>query len=68
MKRTKLIAFRGERTQQDMAKHYGVSQQSWSLWEKGESAPNVVTMKKLEKDSGVPMESLFPDVFEEAAT
>ena len=68
MKREKLIAFRGDNTQQDMSSRYGVSQQAWSHWEKGISKPNVVLMRKIEKDSGIPMEELFPDVFKEAAT
>lgn len=35
MKREKLIAFRGERSQVDMASLYGVTQQAWSKWELG---------------------------------
>ena len=62
MKREKLIAFRGKRSQADMATTYGVSQQAWSMWEKGTSKPNVVIMKRLEVDSGIPMEELFFDV------
>lgn len=58
MKREKLIAFRGKRSQADMATTYGVSQQAWSMWEKRTSKPNVVIMKKLELDSGIPMEEL----------
>lgn len=46
-----------------MAKKYGVSQQAWFKWENGDSKPNVVIMKKIEDDSGVPMESIFFDVF-----
>lgn len=61
--RERLIKFRGERSQDLMAKTYGVTQQSWSLWEKGLSKPNIIIMKRLEQDSGIPMESLFPDVF-----
>lgn len=63
MKRETLIKYRGKRTQAEMAKKYGVSQQSWCKWEKGESKPNVVIMKQIEIDSGVPMESIFFDVF-----
>ena len=63
MKREKLIAFRGNRSQSDMAAVYGVSQQAWSMWEMGALKPNVVTMKRLEIDSGIPMEELFFDVF-----
>lgn len=63
MKREKLIAFRGNRTQAEMAAMYGVTQQAWGQWEKGSKTPVVVTMKRLEVDSGVPMEELFFDVF-----
>ena len=63
MKREKLSAFRGERSQADMAAIYGVSQQAWSKWEMGIWKPNVVIMKQLEVDSGIPMEDLFFDVF-----
>lgn len=63
MKREKLIAFRGKRSQADMATVYGVSQQAWSMWEMGTLKPKVVTMKRLEMDSGIPMEELFFDVF-----
>lgn len=66
MKRTLLIKFRGDQTQQDMSARYGVSQQAWSKWEQGLTNPSVVIMKRLEKDSGIPMEQLFPDVFAEA--
>jgi DNA-binding XRE family transcriptional regulator len=61
--RERLIKFRGERSQGLMAKIYGVTQQAWSLWEKGLSKPNIIIMKRLEQDSGFPMEELFPDVF-----
>lgn len=63
MRREKLIAFRGSRTQAEMAARYGVSQQAWGQWETGKKTPVVVTMKKLEFDSGIPMEELFFDVF-----
>jgi transcriptional regulator with XRE-family HTH domain len=46
-----------------MAARYGVSQQAWGQWETGKKTPVVVTMKKLEFDSGIPMEELFFDVF-----
>ena len=55
----KLSTFRGSRTQREMAEHYGVSQQLWSLWEKGERTPPAATMLRLQQDSGIPMEQLF---------
>ena len=63
MKREHLIAFRGKRTQAEMASQYGVTQQSWSLWERGENTPSLPIMKQLEDDIGIPMEDIFFDVF-----
>ena len=63
MKRKPLINFRGKRSQAEMAVAYGVSQQAWSYWENGVSAPSIAMMQRLERDSGVPMEVLFYDVF-----
>ncbi len=63
MKREKLVEYRGNRSQAVMAKMYGVSQQCWCKWENGENKPSVVLMKKMEMDSGMPMEVLFFDVF-----
>ncbi len=63
MKRTKLIEFRGTNSQAEMGKRYGVTQQAWSSWENGETSPNVVIMRQIEKDSGVAMEIIFFDVF-----
>ena len=62
--RDKLIEYRGNRTQAYMAKKYGVSQQAWNRWEKGDCKPNVVIMRQIEIDSGTPMEVLFFDVFD----
>lgn len=63
MKREKLIKYRGKRSQAEMAKKYGVTQQAWCKWEQGESKPGVVIMKKIEVDSGMPMETIFFDIF-----
>ena len=63
MKREHLILFRGNRTQTEMANLYGVTQQSWSMWERGENTPSLPIMKKLEDDIGIPMEEIFFDVF-----
>ena len=63
MKRMDLIKYRGEKSQADMAKKYNVSQQAWSSWENGEKTPGVAIMKQIENDSGIPMEKLFFDVF-----
>lgn len=63
MKRERLIEYRGGRTQVEMAARYGVSQQAWQKWESGEITPTVDKMKRLEDDSGIPMEVLFFDAF-----
>ena len=63
MKREKLIEFRGKRSQEYMASLYGVTQQAWSKWEQGTAKPGVVIMKRIELDSGIPMESIFFDIF-----
>jgi len=63
MKRDALIAYRGKRTQEEMARKYKVSQQAWCRWENGEAKPKVETMKQLERDIGKPMEYIFFDVF-----
>ncbi|WP_144348606.1 helix-turn-helix transcriptional regulator [Sporomusa termitida] len=61
--RTKLIEFRSGRTQAEMGARYGVSQQSWSYWERGVKCPCPFIMKKIADDAGVPMEIIFGDVF-----
>lgn len=61
--REKLIKFRGNRSQEQMAKCYKVSQQLWSKWERGVICPSPAMMLLLEKDSGIPMEDLFFDSF-----
>ena len=64
VKRDALISYRGKRSQAEMAQLYGVSQQLWSCWEKGITSPSLPIIKKLEEDSGVPMEKLFFDLFD----
>lgn len=61
--RDRLIEYRGDRSQQEMAKIYNVTQQAWSGWETGALTPGVVIMKRLENDSGIPMEEIFFDFF-----
>ena len=63
MKRDKLIAYRGSRTQAEMGTLYKVTYQARGQWESGVKTPTVDKMKRLELDSGIPMEELFPDVF-----
>ena len=63
MKRQSLIDYRGDRSQKEMGERYGVTQQAWSQWENGDKKPDVTIMKQIEKDSGIPMEVIFFDVF-----
>ena len=62
-KNVALIAYRGERAQIEMAAMYGVSQQLWSCWENGISTPALSIMKRIEDDSGIPMEYMFCNAF-----
>ena len=63
MKREELIKYRGDRTQEEMGRLYGVKQQTWCTWENGIAKPNLATMKRIEIDSGISMEILFFDAF-----
>ena len=63
MKRQLIIAYRGERTQEEMAKLYGVTQQTWSGWENGTYVPQLPLMKRLSDDIGRPMQDIFFDAF-----
>lgn len=66
MKRTALISYRGERSQVEMAKKYGVSQALWSNWENGTKTPRVRMMFRLAEDSSIPVKELFYDIFNKA--
>lgn len=61
--RPELIAFRGNRSQEEIARHYNVSQQAWSKYERGIATPPPALMLQLEKDSKIKMEVLFFDAF-----
>ena len=63
MKRKALIRYRCEKTQAEIAKEFGVAQQTWAAWENGKSQPPAYMMKRLENAIGVPMEEIFFDVF-----
>lgn len=59
--RNKLILFRGDRTQAEMGRLYGVSQQAWATWESGGVVPRGQIMFKISQDAGIPIEDLFFD-------
>lgn len=61
--RDALIRYRGDRSQEEMASIYGVSQQTWSCWENGKATPTAKLMSKISKDAGLPVEVLFLDIF-----
>lgn len=63
--RDKLIKYRGKRSQEEMAKMYGVSQQAWSKYENGTAVPSPSIMLRIERDSGVKMEDIFFDKFKQ---
>ena len=59
MKRDNLIKFRGDRTQQEMGDRYGVGQQTWSAWERGDITPSAKNMRKISRDAGMTVDELF---------
>lgn len=61
--RKALIDYRGKRTQEAMGKLFGVSQQTWSCWETGQSTPPAKVMQRIAKKSCKPLKVLFPDIF-----
>ena len=46
---------RGKNSQADMAEKYGVSQQTWSSWEKGRTIPDNEIMLSMENDFNIPI-------------
>ena len=54
-----LMNFRGERTQSEMAKQYEVTQQMWSLRERGKSFPKPDIMKKIASDAESTVDAIF---------
>ena len=59
MKRVKIIEFRGNRSQIEMANIYGVSQQAWSKYENGTTKPELELMVKISNDMGEKIEDIF---------
>ena len=58
-----LKLLRGERSQSELAKRFGVSQQGWQSWESGRTVPDNPTMLKMETEFQIPMEVIFFDSF-----
>ena len=59
MKKNLLKTLRGNKSQLEIAKEYGVSQQCWQSWETGRTVPDNATMLRMENNFGVPMEHIF---------
>ncbi|MBR2518352.1 MAG: helix-turn-helix transcriptional regulator [Selenomonadaceae bacterium] len=68
MKKNLLKDLRGAKSQLEIAKEYGVSQQGWQSWEIGRTLPDNATMLKMEKNFNVPMEVIFFDSFNHKTT
>ena len=54
-----LIAYRGKKSQREMAEKYGVSQQTWSIWESGRATPRPAMMKRIADDIKKPIDKIF---------
>lgn len=63
MKRNKLIELRGDRSQQEIANLLGMTQQYYSLIEKGERGIQAKYFKRFETLFNEKMEVLAPDIF-----
>lgn len=58
-KRKALIQYRGSRSQAEMGRKYGVTQQAWSQWENSIHAPSAATMHRIATDANLPIETIF---------
>ena len=58
-KRKALIQYRGSRSQAEMGRKYGVTQQAWSQWENSINAPSAATMHRIATDANLPIEIIF---------
>lgn len=58
--RRALVNLRGERTQSEIAKVYGTSQQNWFHWETGVSRPRDYSlMERIAKDAKASVSEIF---------
>lgn len=58
--RKALVYLRGERTQSEVAKAYGTSQQNWFHWETGVSRPrDYALMERIAKDAKASVSEIF---------
>ena len=63
MKKNRCKELRGKRSQSDIAKFLGVTQQQYSNIEKSENPPKMETCIKLSKIFNKPINYIFPDIF-----
>lgn len=63
-KRLKEIRKMNKLTQEDIAKDINISRTFYTRLELGTRNPSIKTAKKLEILFNIPMEELFPDIFE----
>lgn len=63
MEKNLLRILRGNKTQQQMANQYDVSQQTWFSWESGRTNPSNEIMLRMENDFCIPMEVIFFNSF-----
>lgn len=61
--RYELIKARGKENQSKIASYCGVTQQTYSHWERGKSNPSIKHILMLEQLFNVPKEVLFSDLF-----
>ena len=59
MHKNLLQLLRGDNPQAEMAKRYGVKQQTWYSWESGRTVPTGSIMLEMENDFKLPMEVIF---------
>ena len=63
MKNNRCRELRGKRSQSDIARFLGVTQQQYSNIEKSKNPPKIETCIKLSKIFNKPIDYIFPDIF-----
>jgi len=63
MAKNKCKELRGKRSQQDIARFIGITQQAYSNIEKSSKPPKMETCIKLSKIFDKPIDYIFPDIF-----
>lgn len=63
MKTNRCKELRGNRSQSDIAKFLGVTQQQYSNIEKSKNPPKIKTCIKLSKIFDKPIDYIFPNIF-----